>query len=311
MQRKSEVMNNAGWDMTGKVSLITGANAGIGKRAAKRLAALGAEVIVVCRNAVSGAAAVEEIRRDTGNVKVKLLQADMSSQRSVRILADEVRTHYRRLDVLIHNAANFDLTLKKPRITDDGVETIFATNHLGPFLLTHLLLDMLKRSAPSRIITIASKGLLTFPGLTIEFDNLNGEKKFSPTHAYYHSKLAQLMFTYDLARKLKESGVTVNCIRVPSVKIDEGRHAEYVAGWLQAVYRLKRSFSIEPDTMAETYAYLAAEPALVGVTGNYYSEKNKVVSSSKKSYDETVWRKLWETSARMTGLHSGGIDHRS
>ncbi|MDF2718456.1 MAG: retinol dehydrogenase 14, partial [Paenibacillus sp.] len=192
-------MNKAGWDMTGKVSLITGANAGIGKRAAKRLAALGSEVIVVCRNAVSGAAAVEEIRRDTGNVKVELLQADMSSQRSVRFLADEVRTNYRRLDVLIHNAANFDLILKKPLITDDGVETIFATNHLGPFLLTHLLLDMLKRTAPSRIITIASKGLLTFPGLTIEFDNLNGEKKFSPTHAYYHSKLAQLMFTYDLA----------------------------------------------------------------------------------------------------------------
>lgn len=294
-------MNKAGWDMTGKVTLLTGANAGIGKRVARRLAGLGSEVILVCRNAISGAAAVEEIRRDIANAKVELLQADMSSQQSVRQLADEVRTKHQRLDVLIHNAANFDLSVKKPRITPDGVETIFATNHLGPFLLTHLLLDLLKRSAPSRVITVASKGLLSFPGLTIEFDNLNGEQKFSPTHAYYHSKLAQLMFTYDLARRLKGTGVTANSIRVPSVKIDPGRH-EHVPTWLNAIYRLKRRFSIEPETMAETYAYLAAEPALSEVTGVYINEKNELVSSSKKSYDETVWNKLWAISERLTGL---------
>lgn len=294
-------MNKADWDMTGKVTLLTGGNAGIGKRAAKQLASLGSEVVIVCRNTESGLAAVEEIRRDTGNAKVELLQADMSLQKSVRQLADKFRTHYQKLDVLIHNAANFDLSLKKPRITADGVETIFATNHLGPFLLTHLLLDLLQLSTNGRIITIASKGLLTFPGLTIEFDNLNGEKKFSPAHAYYHSKLAQQMFTYDLAKKLKHTGVTINCIRVPSVKIDEGRHA-HVPALLHAIYRLKRLSSIEPEAMAETYAYLAAEPALCQVTGSYFNERNEIVSSSKKSRNENVWGKLWEISERLTGL---------
>lgn len=289
------------WDMTGKVSLITGANAGIGKRAARQLAALGSEVIVVCRNAVSGAQAVEDIKRETGNARVECLQADLSSQQSVRMLADAFRTKYRRLDVLIHNAANFDLSMKKPVLTEDGVETIFATNHLGPFLLTRLLLDLLKQSAPSRIITIASKGLLSFPNLTIEFDNLNGERRFSPTRAYYHSKLAQLMFTYDLAEKLQGTGVTVNGIRVPSVKIDEGRH-QHLPSWLHTVYQLKRRFALEPEAMAETYVYLAANPALTTVTGKYFNEKNEAVSSSRKSMDRAVWARLWEISEQLTRL---------
>src|SRR5690554_3426022 len=216
--------SNTSWNMTGKVSLITGANAGIGKRAAKRFAALGSQVIIVCRNAESGSNAVEEIKRQTKNPNVMMIQADMSSQKTVRQLAETVISKYDRLDVLIHNAANFDLSQKKPLLTTEGVEQIFATNHLGPFLLTHLLLDLLtKNQAPGRVITIASKGLMAYPRLTIEFDNINGEQKYSPTRAYYHSKVAQLMFTYQLAEKLKNSGITVNCIRVPSVKVDEGR----------------------------------------------------------------------------------------
>lgn len=118
-------------------------------------------------------------------------------------LARDFKSTYDNLHVLIHNAANFDYSLKTPVLTEDGVEVIFATDHLGPFLLTNLLLDVLKKSAPSRIITIASKGLFSYPRLTIEFDNVNGEKRFSYAHAYYHSKLAQIMFTYELAKRLK------------------------------------------------------------------------------------------------------------
>jgi len=287
--------------MKGKVSLITGANAGIGKRAAKRLAGAGSSVIMVCRNANAGEKAAEEIRQETGNGDVQVLQADLSSQGSVRALADTVLGGYERLDVLIHNAANFDLSMKRPELTEDGVEKIFATNHLGPFLLTNLLLSRLEQSAPSRIITIASKGLLSYPRMTIEFDNLNGELKYSPTRAYYHSKFAQLIFTYELAERLKGTGVTVNAIRVPSVKVDAGRD-DHLPAWMRALYKLKRRFSIDPEQMAETYFFLSAAPSLLHLSGKYFDELNREVPSPRNSYDKAVWRKLWEVSEKLTGL---------
>ncbi len=287
--------------MKGKVSLITGANAGIGKRAAKRLAGAGSAVIMVCRNANAGEKAAEEIRQETGNGDVKVLQADLASQGNVRRLAKTVLGEFERLDVLIHNAANFDLSMKRPVLTEDGVENIFATNHLAPFLLTNLLLSRLEQSAPSRIITIASKGLLSYPRMTIEFDNLNGEMKYSPTRAYYHSKLAQLMFTYELAERLKGTGVTANAIRVPSVKVDAGRY-NHLPAWMGALYRIKRRFSIDPEQMAETYFYLSAAPSLLHVSGKYFDELNREVASSRSSYDKAVWGKLWEVSEKLTGL---------
>jgi NAD(P)-dependent dehydrogenase (short-subunit alcohol dehydrogenase family) len=284
--------------MNGKTCLITGANAGIGKRAAQQLAELGAEVIIVCRNTASGKQAAEEIINETNNKKVHVFQGDLSSQASVRALAERVIQEFGRLDVLIHNAANFDLSMKEPVLTEDGIETIFATNHIGPFLLTNLLLNLLKESK-GRIITIASKGLLAYPGMTIEFDNLNGERKYSPTKAYYQSKLAQLMFTYQAAENLRDTGVTVNAIRVPSVQVDQGRH-EDVPYLMKQAYKLKRKFSLPPEKMAETYVYLASSPELATVTGKYFDENNKIVSSSKKSYDKKVWAELWEVSSSLT-----------
>ena len=278
-----------------KVCMITGANSGIGKRAALQLAEKGATVIMVCRNQERGEAALSEIRKKSGNESVDLLLCDLSSQKSIRTLVEDFKSSYDRLHVLIHNAANFDYTLKNPVLTEDGIELIFATNHVGPFLLTNLLLDVLKRSAPSRIITIASKGLITYPRLTIEFDNLNGEKKFSYQHAYYHSKLAQIMFTYELARRLKGTGVTVNCIRVTNVKID----LERVTGWRGSVYRIKRFFGITPEEMAKTYVYLSTAPEVEGVTGKYFDEHAKEVKSSKRSYDQEVWKKLWDVTEEL------------
>ncbi len=288
--------------MRGKVCIVTGANAGIGKRVALGLAQAGATVVMACRSAERGEAARQEIMAQTGSQTVHLLQVDLSSQASIRAAVTEFEARFDRLDVLINNAANFDQRLKAPVLTVEGIETVFATNHLGPFLLTNLLLPRLKASAPARVINVASKGLLAYPRLSIEFDNLNGEKRFSMQHAYYHSKLAQVMFTYDLAERLAGSGVTANIIRVPVVRLDEGRY-DHVPGWMQAAYRLKmRLAAISPEQMAETYLYLAASPEMEGVTGQYIDEHRKPVKSSGPSYDRAMWARLWDVSARLTGL---------
>ncbi len=271
------------YDLTGKTIIITGGNSGIGKAAALKLALVGATVVMACRSAERGARAQEEIRQASGNHRVEWMQVDMASQASIRQFAVAFQDRHARLDGLIHNAANFDLSMKKPVLTEDGVETIFATNHVGIFLLTHLLLDLLKASAPSRIITVASKGLNLYPNLDIEFDNLNGERKYSPPHAYYHSKLAQVMYTYDLAERLQGTGVTVNCIRVTNVALPDERLGN-IPGWLRKIYSLKRSMAITPEAQADTYLYLAADPDVEHITGKYWDETVRQVASSKKSY---------------------------
>lgn len=285
----------------GKVCMITGANSGIGKRAALQFAEKGAAVVMVCRNQKRGEAALAEIKEKSGSDSVDLLLCDLSLQKSIRNCVANFKDNYDHLQVLINNAANFDSTLKTPTLTEEGIEVIFATNHVGPFLLTHLLLDVLKKSAPSRVLNVASKGLIAYPRLTIEFDNLNGEKKFSYQHAYYHSKLAQIMFTYELARRLKGTGVTVNCIRVTNVKIDLER-VSHVPRYLQYVYRIKRFFGITPEEMAKTYVYLGTAPELEGVTGKYFDEHGKEVKSSKRSYDQAVWKQLWDVSEELTKI---------
>lgn len=287
--------------LNNKVIIVTGANSGIGKEAAIQLASLGATVIMACRSLQRGQQALEVALDRVPNGKLELMQLDMASQSSIRQFAESFKQRHHRLDVLIHNAANFDHTLKKPLLKEDGVETIFATNHVGIFLLTHLLLDLLKDSAPSRIITVASKGLITYPFLDIEFDNLNGERKFNTQHAYYHSKLAQVMFTYDHADRLKDSGVTVNCVRVTNVAIPDER-LSHLTEWQRKLYRMKRKMSITPARQAETYVFLASDPSIQNITGGYWDENNHQVRSNKASYNRETWKKLWTVSMRMAGL---------
>ena len=288
-----------------KTIIITGSNSGIGKAAAVQMARLGATVIMACRSLERGAQAREEVCLQSGSDKVELMQVDMASQASIRKFAAEVKAKISRLDVLIHNAANFDQSLKRPVLTDDGIETIFATNHLGVFLMTDLLLDLLKASAPSRVITVASKGLVAYPFLDIEFDNLNGEKKFSAQHAYYHSKLAQVMYTYDLAERLKGTGVTVNCVRVTSVALPDERVA-HLPSWVQKIYKIKRSMAITPERQAETYVYLATDPSVANVSGGYWDENNRQVRSNRSSYNRETWKRLWRESERLAGLSGNG-----
>lgn len=302
-------MNNLP-NMTGKVCIVTGANSGIGKEAAIQLAQLGATVVVACRSAERGQAALAEVKAKSGSDSAVLMLVDMSSQPSIRQFVMEFKSRFSRLDALIHNAANFDHTLKKALLTEDGVETIFATNHLGPFLMTHLLLDTLKASAPSRIVTVASKGLMTFPFLNIEFDNLNGERNFGTTHAYYHSKLAQVMFTFDLARRLEGTGVVVNCVRVTNVALDWDR-LSHLPGWMKAMYSIKRKMSTTPADMAKTYVWLAASPETERVTGQYFDENNRPVKAYKNAYDEATWKRLWEVSEALTGLNGQTVTAHS
>ena len=288
-------------NLTGKTIVITGANSGIGKAAAVQLARLDAHVVMACRSKERGDDALKEIKQASGSQYVELMLVDMASQASIRTFASEFKQRHNRLDVLIHNAANFDHTLKQAALTPDGVETIFATNHVGVFLMTTLLLDMLRASAPSRIITVASKGLVAYPFLDIEFDNLNGEKKFSTQHAYYHSKQAQVMFTYDLAERLKGSRVTVNCVRVTNVAIPDDR-LTHLPGWLRKVYALKRSMSISPERQAETYVYLAADSEVQDVTGGYWDENNRQVRSNQNSYNRETQQRLWEVTEKLAGM---------
>lgn len=291
------------YPLENKNIIITGANSGIGKAAAIQLARQNANVIMACRSLDRGALALQDVRKESQSDRITLMPLDLSSLKSIRQFADTYQTRFSRVDVLIHNAANFDLTLKQPVLTGDGIETIFATNHVGPFLLTNLLLNQLKASAPSRIITVASKGLVTYPFLDIEFDNLNGQRRFSPQHAYYHSKLAQVMFTYDLAERLQGTGVIAHCVRVTNVAVPNER-LDHIPMFLRKLYSLKRKMAITPEKQAETYVYLAAEPVVEQSSGGLWDENNRRVRSNKNSYRRETWHRLWSATEQMAGIQS-------
>lgn len=287
--------------MNNKTIMITGANSGIGLRAAEGLAKQGHTVVMVCRNQARGESARQQVIKASGNQTVDLIIGDLSSQQSIHQAVETFNNRHTHLDVLINNAANFDLTQKTVTLTDDGYEAIFATNHLGSFLLTNLLLDTLKASPSARIINIASKGLLAYPFLKIDFNNLDGQKKYSPTWAYYHSKLAQIIFTLDLAQKFAGTGVTANVIRVPAVRLDAGRY-DNVPAFLQAVYRLKMRFALTAEAMAQAYIRMATDPGFEGVTGQYVDENCKSVGIPGGARDKQVWEQLWQISSERTKL---------
>jgi len=289
------------YDLKNRVMIITGANSGIGKAACLQLARCGATLVMACRSGERGARALNEIQAQCKNPQVHLMQVDLSSQHSIREFVHKFQDQFPRLHVLIHNAANFDHTQKKPVLTPDGVETIFATNHLGPFLLTCLLLEQLKTSAPSRIITVASKGLISYPHLDIEFDNLNGQRKFNLQHAYYHSKQAQVMFSFDLAERLRGTGVTVHCVRVGNVAIPDERLTD-LPGWMRRLYEVKRRFAMTPEKMAETYLWLAADPVGENQRGGYWDAPGIRVQANKHAYNLDTQKRLWDVSCQLTGI---------
>jgi NAD(P)-dependent dehydrogenase (short-subunit alcohol dehydrogenase family) len=273
--------------MHGKICLITGANAGLGRAIAAGLARLGAGVILGCRDRGRGEAALSEISSATGSETIELMLVDLSSQQSVRAIAADVRRQHGRLDVLINNAAIF----KNSRSTTaDGYETMFATNHLGPFLLTNLLLDVLKAGAPARIVNI------TAPSTTrLDFDDLQGEKSFRALSAFGASKMCNLLFTYELARRLAGSGVTANAVHPGLVKSNIMGEAPAPVRWLTGL------FSSPPERAAETPIYLASSPEVADVTGQFFKDK-RPIDSSAYSKDLQVQRRLWDVSAGLVQL---------
>ena len=276
--------------MNGKVVLITGGTAGIGKAAAVELAGMGAEVVVTGRNAERGREAVGEIKARSGSDAVSLLLADFSAQAEVRRLAEEFREGHDRLDVLVNNAGGVN---QKRSETVDGLEATLATNHLAPFLLTKLLLDMLKETAPSRIVTTASEAERWG---RMDFDDLQSRKRYRAQPVYGMTKLANIMLTMDLAERLKGTGVTATCFHPGVVGTNWSGTGSIGALLLRAFKPFMRS----PEKGAETLVYLASSPDVEGMSGKYLSDL-KPITAKSVAYDAETRRRLWEASEELTG----------
>ena len=279
--------------MAGKVVLITGGTAGIGKATAVGLATLGARVAITGRDLGRAEDAAADIRRVTGNPDVRAFGADLSIQSEVRRLASEVLDTYPRLDVLINNVGGFWATR---HVTADGLEHTFAVNHLAAFLLTDLLLDRLKASAPARVVTVSSNAQSLG---TIDFEDLQGERRYSGQDAYNQSKLASVMFTYELARRLAGTGVTANVLH-PGV-VNSGFGAEDPSRIFKFLVPFWRPFMKTPQQGAATSIYLASSPEVEGVTGTYFAN-GRPQNSNEASYDIAAAARLWQVSARLVGL---------
>ena len=273
--------------MHGKVCVVTGASSGIGRVTAFGLAARGAEVVLICRNEERGVPVLEEIERRGGSAT--LLTADLSSQQQVREAAAAFRARFDRLDVLINNAgiAGWGTRL----VTEDGLEATFAVNHLAPFLLTNLLLDTLKASAPSRVVTVSSAAHKSF---SLDLEDLQGERRYSGFGAYGRSKLANILFTQELSRRLEGTGVTANCLHPGVVATGIFRN---VPGWIRFI--LTSPLVLSPERGADTMIYLATAPELAGVSGEYFV-KRKPARSSRASHDAETARRLWWASEVLT-----------
>jgi len=280
-------------DMNGKICLVTGATGGIGRAAARALAQMGATVVIVGRDAPKTAQLVQEIRAFSGNQNVDSLLADLSSQQDVRRLAGEFKSKYPHLHVLLNNAGG---TFSTRQLSVDGIEMTFALNHLAYFLLTNLLLDTIKASAPARIINVSSDA---HSGGKIDFDNLQGELSYSSFGPYGNSKLANILFTTELARRLEGTGVTVNALHPGLTRTGFGKNNPgFFMKIMQVIIPL---VARSPEKGAQTSIYLASSPEVQSVTGKYFVDC-KVTQPAPQAADATVARKLWDVSAELVHL---------
>ena len=279
--------------MAGKVVLITGGSGGIGKATAIGLASLGARVGIMGRDRARAEQAAVDIRTASGNLNVDAFAADMACQAEVRRLAVAVLDAYPRLDVLVNNVGGF-WAHRHP--TAEGLEHTFALNHLAPFLLTNLLLDRLKASAPARIVTVAS-GAQSMG--RIDFDDLQGTRNYSGQRAYNQSKLANVMFTTELARRLGGTGVTANSLHPGVVRTNFG--AEDQAWFFAVISRVARPMLKTPAQGARTSIYLASSPEVDGVSGQFFANHNPK-TANKVAYDTKMTARLWQASAELVGM---------
>jgi len=279
--------------MKEKVCVVTGSNSGIGKETATELANMGATVVMVIRNRERGEAARVEIIKKTGNSSTDLMICDLSSMESIRQFAEAFKKKYDRLHVLINNAG---AVFEDRQVTIDGFERTLAVNYLAPFLLTHELLPLLQSSAPSRVINITS-GLHTAG--KIDFDDLQSKKKYNSTTAYANAKLMVVMFTYELARRLEGTFVTVNVVHPGFVATNLGRNTGSIRSSI--MFTLMRPFQISSKKGAETSVYLASSSEVEGLTGRYFKRKQES-TSSPASYDKQMQKRLWDATIELLGL---------
>jgi retinol dehydrogenase 12 len=276
-------------DMQGRICLITGATSGIGRVTARELARRGATLMIVSRDRTRGEATLAELRAAGSKACVDLLHADLASQSSVRALGREVRKQTDRLHVLINNAGVICLSR---RLTEDGIETTLAINHLAPFLLTRLLQDLLMAGAPSRVVTVASEAHRLG---RIDFDDLQGERRFHGFRAYAQSKLANILFTYELSRRFREKGVAANCLHPGAVDTNLWRESR---GFLRFALLATRPFFLTAEQGAAGLIEVASSAALEDISGKYFS-KGREKHTSKASYDTAAAQRLWEMSASL------------
>jgi retinol dehydrogenase-14 len=272
--------------MSGRVVMVTGGNAGMGREIVRSLAALGATVVMVSRDRARGEAALAELRQQTDGGEIELLLADLSSQQSIRDLVREFQALHDRLHVLVNNAG---VTQPRRFETADGLESVFATNHLGPFLLTNLLLQVLTANAPARVVTVASGAHAMGK---IEFDDLKAVRGYNEIRAYNQSKLANLLFTYELARRISGTGVTSNAADPGFVKTNLRVPFPY------SIFSFMRGAATDG---ARPAVFLASSADVEGFSGRYFNRKGEAKSSSL-SHDEDIARLLWEVSVQLSHL---------
>ncbi len=276
--------------MKNKVALVTGANSGTGKWTAINLARQGATVIMLCRNQERGMEAFNEVKNITHSDKIDIMFCDLASMASIRSFAKAFKKKYTRLDVLVNNAG---VVLPGRRVTEDGFELQFGVNHLGHFLLTNLLLDLIIASAPARIVNVAS-GAHTIGD--IHFNDIDLRKNYSIIKAYSRSKLANILFTYELAMRLNGTGVTVNALHPGAVASQMGINRD--TGFGKLITKTLKPFFLTPEEGAQTAIYLASSKEVEGVNGRYFYKKQPI-SSSEKSYNKQIAKKLWYISSMM------------
>ena len=279
-------------NLIGKLCLVTGGTSGIGLVTACELARLGADVVITARTQEKLHRSIEKLRSESGSNKISGLVADLSAQDEVRSLAAQFLSRYERLDVLVNNAGAIYF---RRYLSVDGIEMNFAGNHLAYFLLTNLLLEKMISSAPSRIINVSSS---SHQGQVIDFDDLECQKNYQFMQAYGRSKLANILFTYELARRLEGRGVTANALHPGLV----GTNIAGNNGWLLRFFLpLWRIWATDPERGAETSIYLASSPVVEGVSGKYFYQK-EAIPSSGYTHDLQVAEHLWDVSTAMTGL---------